>query len=312
MSEIEMRGTPEQIVAQIKKVLTLEQQKNLYAWICIFQDACDDCKKYHGQINSITIWQKKAIPGKGKTKCGSECTCKLIHFELFAKYYTSLNELPLKSESLKLIESGENYKTYECNFHKDIDQRRFSLKSFDPEEENALLVWIAQYRDSCAECRSRHGKIKMYKEWKELGLPGSSFCPVCHCILFPAEESEKYYVPIEKLPSKDISVIEEEKEILEEDEKQEKMLKENPILAMQTYDLIDGTNNYDLYLKNIQENVLSILKEHEGILQKDFYKYCYSISPDDVMKVLYLAEKEGKIIRKKKGSTYQLFFSKES
>lgn len=66
MSEIELRGTPEQIVAQIKKVLTLEQQKSLYAWICVFQDVCDDCKEYHGQINSITIWQKKAIPGKGE------------------------------------------------------------------------------------------------------------------------------------------------------------------------------------------------------------------------------------------------------
>lgn len=140
----------------------------------------------------------------------------------------------------------------------------------------------------------------MYKEWKELGLPGSAFCPVCHCILYPAEEGREYYVPSEKLPLKDSSVIEEEQETIGENERQEKMLRENPILAMQTYDLIDSTNNYDLYLKNIQKDVLSILKEHEGILQKDFYKHCYSIAPDDVSKVLYLAEKEGKNCKKEK------------
>jgi len=310
MDEIEIRGTPEQIVTQIKKVLTLEQQKNLYAWICVFQDACEDCKKYHGQINSITIWQQKDIPGRGKTKCGSECTCKLIHYELFAKYYFPLDQLPLRSETVKLVKSEKDYKMFECNFKKDIDYQRYSLKSFDPEEEKVLWVWIAQYRDSCAECLSRHGKIKTYKEWKDLGLPGSSFCPVCHCLLIGVENIKEYLVPIEKLPYKDNSVIEEEKQIIEEDERQEKMLRENPILAMQTFDLIHGTNDYDLYLENIQEKVLEILKEHEGVLQKDFYKYCNSIAPGDVMQVLNMAEREGKIIRKKKGNTYQLFSPK--
>lgn len=293
-------------------MLTLEQQKNLYAWICVFQDACDDCKKYHGQITSITIWQKKDIPGRGKTKCGRECTCKLIHYELFPKYYAPLIELPIRDEVIELIKSENNLKMYKYHFKQDIDYQRYSLKSFDPEEENELWVWIAEYRDSCSECLSRHGKIKTYAEWKKLGLPGSSFCTVCHCSLVGIENIKECLIPIEKLPFKDKSVLGEEKQIIEEEERQEKMLRENPILAMQTYDLIHGTNNYDLYLKNIQENVLSILKEHEGILQKDFYKYCPSIAQGDVMQVLNMAEREGKILRKKKGNTYQLFFPKES
>jgi hypothetical protein len=312
MSEIEIRGTPEEIVTQIRKLFALEQQKNLYAWICVFRDACEDCKKYHGQIAYISVWEKREVPGRGKSKCGSECTCKLIHYELYPKYYAPLPELPLKNEVIKSIKSGEGYKIVDCNFERRIDGERYSIKSFDPEEERELLVWIAQYRDSCAECIFRHGKIKTYAEWKSLGLPGSSFCPVCHCSLISAADYKKYYVPIEKLPLKDNSIIEEEKETIEEESRQEQRLRENPIFAMQVYDSIHGTDNYGLYLKNLQEKVLSILKEHNGVLREDFYKYCTSIAQDDVKLVLRMAEREGKIRRVQKGSDYQLFLAKES
>jgi hypothetical protein len=202
MREIEIKGTPEQIIAQIKNIFTLEQQENLYAWICVFQDACDDCKKYHGQIVFLSAWKKNGVPGRRKTKCGPECTCKLIHYELYPRYYAPLAELPLKSEVIKSTKSGENYKIMECEFKREIDSARYSLKSFDPDEENELLVWIAEYRDSCAECISRHGKIKTWREWKQLGLPGDDFCPECHCSLIVAVDYKKCYVPIEKLPLK--------------------------------------------------------------------------------------------------------------
>jgi hypothetical protein len=59
------------------------------------------------------------------------------------------------------------------------------------EIEGGQQIWIAALKNTCGSCLSRHGKVKTYKQWARLGLPGDpvlvccSFEARCQCTLGP-------------------------------------------------------------------------------------------------------------------------------
>jgi hypothetical protein len=59
------------------------------------------------------------------------------------------------------------------------------------ELEGGDQIWIAALRNTCDSCLSRHGKVRTFKQWERLGLPGDpvlvccSFEPRCQCTLGP-------------------------------------------------------------------------------------------------------------------------------
>lgn len=60
-------------------------------------------------------------------------------------------------------------------------------------------------------------------------------------------------------------------------------------------------------LPHLEKELLRIIKEQSGILQKDIYKMFDPIARTYIQEKLYYAEKAGKITREKNGNTYKLF-----
>jgi hypothetical protein len=68
----------------------------------------------------------------------------------------------------------------------------------------------------------------------------------------------------------------------------------------------DGDFNYKDYWKDIEK----ALKKNEGILQTEFYKL-FNWSSEILTRALREAEKDGKVLREKKGNTYILYMPKQ-
>lgn len=60
-------------------------------------------------------------------------------------------------------------------------------------------------------------------------------------------------------------------------------------------------------LPTLEKELLKIIKEQPGILQKDIYKLFNPVAKSYISETLYQAGKSGKIIREKSGNTYKLF-----
>lgn len=60
-------------------------------------------------------------------------------------------------------------------------------------------------------------------------------------------------------------------------------------------------------LPRLEKELLRIVKEQPGILQKDIYKLFPPIAKSYIQEKLYFAEKARKIVREKSGNTYKLF-----
>lgn len=60
-------------------------------------------------------------------------------------------------------------------------------------------------------------------------------------------------------------------------------------------------------LPHLEKELLRIIKEQSGILQKDIYKMFDPIGKKYIQEKLYYAEKAGKITREKNGNSYKLF-----
>lgn len=60
-------------------------------------------------------------------------------------------------------------------------------------------------------------------------------------------------------------------------------------------------------LPTLEKELLKIIKEQPGVLQKDVYKMFDPVGKKYIQEKLYYAEKSGKIIREKSGNTYKLF-----
>lgn len=60
-------------------------------------------------------------------------------------------------------------------------------------------------------------------------------------------------------------------------------------------------------LPSLEKELLRIIKEQPGILQKNVYKMFDPVGKKYIQEKLYYAEKSGKIIREKSGNTYKLF-----
>lgn len=53
--------------------------------------------------------------------------------------------------------------------------------------------WVAILVNTCIDCEERHGKIKSWENWEEIGLPRAeqTVCKQwCRCVLLPAESTE--------------------------------------------------------------------------------------------------------------------------
>lgn len=70
-----------------------------------------------------------------------------------------------------------------------------------PAEQGQQFVWISiRNRNTCDECRSRHGREETLRAWIDLGLPRSSVCFggfLCNCELMPIEALEPDDIPEE-------------------------------------------------------------------------------------------------------------------
>jgi hypothetical protein len=62
--------------------------------------------------------------------------------------------------------------------------------------------------------------------------------------------------------------------------------------------------------KSVWDDLKSLLKNNKGILQPDFYKVCED-SKEEVSSVLYFAEKNGELIRRKEGRSYRLYLPEQ-
>lgn len=60
-------------------------------------------------------------------------------------------------------------------------------------------------------------------------------------------------------------------------------------------------------LPTLEKDLLSIIKEKPGILQKDIYKMFDPMAKSYIQEKLYFAEKAKRIVREKSGNTYKLF-----
>lgn len=64
-------------------------------------------------------------------------------------------------------------------------------------------------------------------------------------------------------------------------------------------------------INGISVKILSYIQTNEGVLQTELYKVFPSIERSDISSILYWAEKNGQINRKKEGRTYRLYSKKE-
>ena len=60
-------------------------------------------------------------------------------------------------------------------------------------------------------------------------------------------------------------------------------------------------------LPKLERELLKIIKENPGVLQKDVYKMFDPIAKSYIQEKLYSAEKSHRIRREKSGNTYKLF-----
>ena len=60
-------------------------------------------------------------------------------------------------------------------------------------------------------------------------------------------------------------------------------------------------------LPSLEKDLLAIVKENPGVLQKDIYKMFDPMARSYIQEKLYFCEKSGSIIREKSGNTYKLF-----
>lgn len=60
-------------------------------------------------------------------------------------------------------------------------------------------------------------------------------------------------------------------------------------------------------LPNLEKDLLEIIKEKPGVLQKDIYKMFEPMARSYIQEKLYFCEKSGSIAREKSGNTYKLF-----
>lgn len=64
---------------------------------------------------------------------------------------------------------------------------------FSEFEVDRTYRWSAVLIRTCQDCLDRHGQVKSWEEWEQIGLPrtGSTVCREnCHCVLIPEEYSE--------------------------------------------------------------------------------------------------------------------------
>lgn len=55
------------------------------------------------------------------------------------------------------------------------------------------FTWVAALVNTCEDCISRHGEVKLYEDWEKEGLPrsGWSVCRAnCQCVLIPDKIAE--------------------------------------------------------------------------------------------------------------------------
>lgn len=60
-------------------------------------------------------------------------------------------------------------------------------------------------------------------------------------------------------------------------------------------------------LPSLEKDLLAIVKENPGVLQKDIYKMFDPMARSYIQEKLYFCEKSGSITREKSGNTYKLF-----
>ena len=63
------------------------------------------------------------------------------------------------------------------------------------------------------------------------------------------------------------------------------------------------------YLKKLRKNILYLIKNNPGILQKDIYSKLMDYNKSDIIRELDNYQKQGKIRKDKKGNTYELHLS---
>lgn len=66
----------------------------------------------------------------------------------------------------------------------------------DQDPNTALFMWHAIGKDTCPSCVKRHGKVRTWQRWNEIGRPGfgTTICTFnCRCTLIPAKKGMKMY-----------------------------------------------------------------------------------------------------------------------